>query len=320
MRQAGRYLPEYRAVRARAPFLELCRRPELAAEVTLQPIDRFGMDAAVIFSDILVLPEALGLPVIFEDGAGPRLERTITGPDDLARLTRAGLVERLVPVHEAIAAVHAVLAPRGIPVLGFAGAPFTLACYCVDGGTSREYPRTRRLMRREPAVFAQLLDILAQAAAQHLIAQARAGAAAVQVFDSWAGLLGRDDYRAHALPPLRALVAEVRRAGVPVIVYANGSAAHLAALRDSGASVVSVDWRLPLDAVRSELGADLPLQGNLDPTALYADPGTVAQQTRAMLAANAGGPLIANLGHGLLPDTPVESVQAFVQTVKESAG
>ncbi len=315
MRQAGRYLPEYRAVRRRADFLTLCRTPELAAEVTLQPVDILGVDAAVVFSDILVVLEAAGIPVHFEEGGGPVLQKRIRSAADMVIL-RTFEPESLAYVGGAIRAADAVLRPRGVPVIGFAGAPFTLAAYAVEGKTSRDFPATRRFMREAPDAFSRLLDYLASAVAAHLAAQIQAGARAVQIFETWGGLLARDVFASLALPAIQTVIQRLKPLGAPVILYLNGSAPHLEAMARSGADVLSVDWRLPLSECRRRAGPAAALQGNLDPAALYGCPASVREAAAAMLRDFSGPGLVANLGHGIFPDTPVENARAFIETVQ----
>lgn len=317
MRQAGRYLPQYRAVRGRVDFATLCRTPDLAAEVTLQPIDILGVDAAVIFSDILVLPEAMGLPVVFEDGGGPKFTRRITSAGDIEKLVLPDPASALGFVGEAIRRVRRTLEPRGVPVIGFAGAPFTLAAYMIEGETSRDFPRTRRAMNEDPAAFRRLLGRIADAVGEYLRYQVAAGASAVQLFDTWAGLLGAEAYLSLALPAVSRAIGAVKGRGAPVILYVNGSAQHIEAMAQSGADALSVDWRVPLDEVRRRAGDSVALQGNFDPAALYAPVEEVRRATRAMLARHPGPGLIANLGHGVFQDTPVEGARAFVDTIRE---
>lgn len=319
MRQAGRYLPAYRAVRARVDFLTLCKTPELAAKVTLQPVDTLGVDAAVIFSDILVLLEAMGLPVHFAKDHGPRLDRPIRSASDVKRLRTPDVARTLRYVGDAIRFTSAALRSRNIPVIGFAGAPFTLACYAIEGETSREFTKTKRFMRQSPASFTTLLGTIADAVAEHLAWQVESGAGAVQLFDTWAGILSRDDYRRFALPALQRVMSRLKKspvgAAVPVILYVNGSSPHLEAMAETGTDVLSVDWRLPLSEVRRRVGRNVALQGNLDPTALYASPREIRRSARAMLDDHPGPGLIANLGHGILPDIPVEHARAFVDEI-----
>ncbi len=317
MRQAGRYLPEYRAVRQKVDFLSLCRTPELAAEVTLQPVDILGVDAAVIFSDILVLPEAMGIPVTFEERGGPKLARRIATAGDVESLVPPDPASDLRFVGDAIRLTRRTLGPRGIPVLGFAGAPFTLAAYMIEGETSRDFTKTRRAMHADPPLFRRLLGKIADAMGQFLRFQIEAGASAVQIFDTWAGLLGQDAFRSFALPAISRAIDAVKGLGAPVILYVNGSAQHIESMAQSGADAISVDWRVPLDQVRRRAGDKVGIQGNLDPAALYSPPAQVREATAAMLARHPGPGLVANLGHGLFPDTPVEGARAFVDTIRE---
>lgn len=316
MRQAGRYLPQYREVRAKVDFLTLCRTPELASQVTLQPVDLLGVDAAVIFSDILVILEAMGLPLHFGADQGPRINKPIRHKTDLQRLHPPAIERDLGYVGDAIRLTTAALKGRNIPVIGFAGAPFTLACYAVEGKTDREFKMTRKWMREDPEAFALLLEKLEDGVRQHLEFQIRSGAAAVQIFESWGGILGQETYRTFILPGMQRLVASLKPLGVPIIFYLNGSSPHLKSMLESQADVLSVDWRLPLSEVRRQVGPRPALQGNLDPTALYGSPKMVAEATRQMLADHPQPGLIANLGHGILPDVPVEHARVFVETVK----
>lgn len=317
MRQAGRYLPEYRAVRQKVDFISLCRTPDLAAEVTLQPIDILGVDAAVIFSDILVVPEAMGIPVTFEERGGPKLARRIATAGDVESLVPPDPASDLSYVGEAIRRVRRSLEPRGIPVLGFAGAPFTLAAYMIEGETSRDFTKTRRALHADPVLFRRLLGKIADAVGHFLRFQIESGASAVQIFDTWAGLLGQETFRTFALPAIARAIDAVKGLGAPVILYVNGSAQHIESMAHSGADVISVDWRLSLDEVRRRSGDRVGIQGNLDPAALYAPPDRVRESTAAMLARHPGPGLVANLGHGLFPDTPVEGARAFVDTIRE---
>lgn len=316
MRQAGRYLPEYRAVRAKVDFLTLCRTPELAAEVTLQPIDLLGVDAAVIFSDILVVLDAMGLPLTFANGDGPRFSRTISHEDEIEQLSTTSLPQQLSYVYKAIRLTAEMLQPRNIPVIGFAGAPFTLAAYAIEGETSREFHRTKKFLFQNPKAFQKLLKKISQGIIEHLVAQLEAGASAVQLFDTWGGLLSRDHYREHILPTLQEVVQTVKQKGAPFIFYMNGSSPHLETMAQTGADVLSVDWRLPLSEVRKRVGNEVALQGNLDPTMLYASPEQIRQATLNLLREHPNPGYIVNLGHGILPDTPVNHVKTFIQTVQ----
>lgn len=317
MRQAGRYLPEYRAVRSRVDFLTLCRTPDLAAEVTIQPVDLLGVDAAIIFSDILVLLEAMGLPLYFGKDGGPKISKAIQKAAEVGDLHLPDIARDLGYVGSAIQIVRKNLSPKGIPVIGFAGAPLTLACYAIEGETSRDFNKTKRFLAEQPVAFQSLLQKLAKGVALHLRAQIEAGAAAVQLFDSWAGILGQSAYCENILPSLQLIISELKPLGVPVLLYANGSSHHLETLVASGADVLSVDWRLPLSEVRRRVGDHVALQGNLDPTLLYASAAEIRRLTRAMLADHPGPGYIANLGHGILPDIPVEHARIFVNEVKK---
>jgi uroporphyrinogen decarboxylase len=317
MRQAGRYLPEYRAVRARTDFLTMVRTPELAVEVTLQPVDLVGVDAAIIFSDILVIPEAMGLPLTVDEGIGPRFGRTVRTPADLARLRDPLAEGKLDYVGDAIALARRELDGR-VPLIGFAGAPWTLASYMIEGQGTKTFSVAKKLLVEQPALAHQLLGLLADAVGHFLCAQVAAGAQLVQLFDSWAGALGHDDYRTFALPYLARAASIARRAGVPVIVFSPGAGWALSEIqRATGAEVIGVDWHTAPATARMHVGGGQALQGNFDPCWLYGTPAEIRRRTHLMLEAFGSGPLIANLGHGILPDTPVASARAFVDAVKE---
>ena len=316
MRQAGRYLPEYRAMRERFGFLELCRNPDAAAEVTLQPVDRLGVDAAILFADILLIVEPLGVGLEFAKGEGPVIRRPVRSERDIARLGRID-VESSVPfVFETVRRVKQALAGR-VPLIGFAGAPFTVASYVVEGGPSREYLHTKRLMYEEPEAWHRLLEILAEATARYLNGQIAAGAQAVQIFDSWVGVLAPDDYRAFVMPHTRALVRALTP-GIPVIHFGTGTAALLPLMRAAGGDVIGLDWRIDLDAGWAAVGHDVAVQGNLDPAVLLAKPPYIRQRVKDILDRADGRPgHIFNLGHGVLQETPVEHVKALVEIVHE---
>lgn len=316
MRQAGRYLPEYRQVRSKVDFLTLCKTPELASQVTLQPVDILGVDAAVIFSDILVLLEAMGLAITFETDGGPKINRTLQNQTDIHSLHPPDIAKDLDYVGKAIRLTTRSLKDRNIPVIGFAGAPFTLACYAIEGKTSREFNKAKRFMNENPKDFTNLLEKLADGISLHLKAQIESGASAVQLFDSWGGILSREVYRQFALPALQRTIQPLKSLGVPIILYLNGSTPHLESMKETDADVLSVDWRVPLSEVRQRIGSNLSLQGNLDPTILYAPIEQIIRSTQNMLRSHPGPRWIANLGHGILPDIPVEHAQAFIQTVK----
>ena len=319
MRQAGRYLPGYRAVRARCDFATLCRTPDLACEVALQPIDAFDLDAAIVFSDILLPLEAMGMRLEFAE-AGPSLPEPLRERAAIDRLRIPDPAAHLSFVLEAVARTRAALAGR-VPLIGFAGAPFTLAAYAVEGKGGHDFQTARRLLLADPEAARALLGKLAETVARLLAAQIAAGAECVQLFDSWAGTLSPADYAELALGPVQAAIAALRaspafRPEVPIIYFLNGAAPHLEAAARSGADVLGIDWRLDLGEARRRLDGR-PLQGNLDPVALLLPPEAMARRARAVLAGAGGRPgHIFNLGHGVLPSTPVESVRLLVDTVR----
>jgi uroporphyrinogen decarboxylase len=314
MRQAGRYLPEYRAVRARArDFLTLCKTPELACEVTLQPVERLGVDAAILFSDILIPVEKMGVPLTFSEGEGPRLEPV---RDEAAvRALRVPDPEAETPyVLEAIRLIRRALDGK-VPLIGFAGAPFTLLTYAVEGQTGKQFAETKRLLYTAPDVAHLLLQKISDATAAYLAAQVRAGAQVVQLFDSWVGQLAPEDFRAFAAPYARRVIDALRPLGAPVIYFANDGAALLAEAAGLGAQALGVDWRLPLDEVRARAGAAITLQGNLDPCVLFAAPSEIERRAADVLHRAGGRRHVFNLGHGILPPTPPEHAEALVEIV-----
>lgn len=320
MRQAGRYLPEYQEVKRRHTFVEMCTQPELAVEVSLQPLRRFGFDAAIVFYDILFIVEAMGAPLEFQ-ATGPVFHRPLSTLAEVEALRPPDL-HGLEP-GKSTGAILASLrelrrqVPASTAVLGFAGAPFTLASYLVEGSFGRNGDRIRRWIHEEPAAAHRLLERLAEATSDYLAAQVEAGATTVQLFDTWAGLLSPQDYREFALPYEKAALAPLAEAGVPTVLYINGSVHLLDDLLDSGARVVALDWRHDLAAVRQRLGPKVALQGNLDPAVLCASPEVVRRRTQELLEALRGDPAyVFNLGHGIGKDTPVASVEALVETVK----
>jgi uroporphyrinogen decarboxylase len=318
MRQAGRYLPEYRAVRQRADFLTMVGTPELAVEVTLQPVDLLGVDAAIIFSDILVIPQAMGMGLSVEDGIGPRFHQPLRAPAEFDRL-RDPVPERdLGYVLDALRLARRELEGR-VPLIGFAGAPWTLMSYMVEGEGSKAFTHAKRLLVQEPARAHALLARLAQAVGAFLVAQVRAGAQAVQLFDSWASALGPRDFREFALPYLAEAVRIARGAGVPVIAFAPGAGWALEEIAAAAAAdVIGIDWQTDAADARRRLGdRQVALQGNLDPCWLYAPPAVIRTRTHEMLAAFGGRGHIANLGHGINPDVPVANAKAFIDAVKE---
>lgn len=314
MRQAGRYLPEYRAVRERLSFIEMCRRPEVAAEVTLQPLRRFDLDGAIIFADILLPLEPMGIGFRFTAADGPVIDQPLRSGHDLARVRRVDAAEELGYVMETVRLVRRELDGR-VPVIGFAGAPFTLASYVVEGGHSRTYAHVKAFMYHEPVAFGRLLELLADVVADYLAAQVAAGAQVLQVFDSWVGWLSPYDYELLVLPHVRALLDRVRRCGVPVIYFANGAGGMLHHVARAGADVVGLDWRVDLDRARQALG-DVAVQGNLDPMVLLGPPAAIEERVADVLRRAGGRPgHVFNLGHGLVPETPPEHVAFLVDTV-----
>jgi uroporphyrinogen decarboxylase len=313
MRQAGRYLPEYRELRQRVDFLTLCKTPELAAEASLQPLQRFPLDAAIIFSDILLPLEALGCRMTFNPG--PKLADPVRTRAHVDALVPRPAAEVVPYVAEAIRLLRRELNGR-TPVIGFCGAPFTLAAYLVQGEGKEGFGALKTLLYREPATLEALLETLTAAMTDYLRLQISAGAQAVQIFDSWAGLLDPVTYEHFALRWVRQIVAGVRDLGVPVIYFVNGAPHLLEAAASAGAEVLGLCWRTPLDVAAARVGAGIALQGNLDPHALFADPETVTRLAADVLSRVAGREgHIMNLGHGILPGTPIASVEALVETV-----
>ncbi len=316
MRQAGRYMPEYRRIRERVSFLELCKRPELAAEVTIMAVDRLGVDAAIIFADILLILEPMGMDLEFVAGDGPVLHNPIRCAADVDRLNEEVDVEATLGyVMEAIRCTRAGLKPD-VPLVGFAGAPFTLASYMIEGGGSRNYVHTKALMYSDAGAWHALMTQLSRHTARYLNAQVAAGAQAVQVFDSWVGNLSPADYRTFVMPHMQATMAQITP-DVPVIHFGAGTNALLELMRDAGRSVISVDFRVELDAAWRRLGA-VAIQGNLDPCVLYAERPYIRQRAQEILhqAQNRPGHIF-NLGHGILPTTPMDNVIALVDDVHE---
>jgi uroporphyrinogen decarboxylase len=318
MRQAGRYLPEYRAVRARADFLTMVGTPELAVEVTLQPVDILGVDAAIIFSDILVVPQAMGMTLTVEEGTGPRFHHPLHSSGDLDRLRDVEPERELCYVLDALRLARAALGGR-VPLIGFAGAPWTLMSYMVEGSGTKTFSKAKRFLVEQPRSAHALLERLAGVVGRFLAAQVAAGAQALQLFDSWAAALGPRDFREFALPYLAESVRVAKSAGVPVIAFAPGAGWALEEIAEAtGADVIGVDWQTDAAAARRRLaGRPVALQGNFDPTWLYAEPSVIRERTHAMLDAFGGAGHVANLGHGILPDVPVAHARAFVDAVKE---
>ena len=321
MRQAGRYLPEYRELRRTTPFLALCKNPELAAEIMVTAVERLGVDAAILFSDLLLILEPMGIQLEYPAGEGPVLHNPVRNAADVDRLLELETIEPLDFVVEAVRKTRAGL-PEALPLIGFAGAPFTLAAYVIEGGASRDYRLAKAMMYTDTGAWDALMGRLARSVTLYLNAQIDAGAGLVQLFDSWAGCLGPDDYRRYVLPHSRSVI-ESLRPGVPVIHFATGNPALLPLLGEAFGkkrhdAVVGVDWRIRLDDAWRAIGPERAIQGNLDPAALLAEPVEIRRQVREILHQAAGRPgHIFNLGHGVLPQTPVEHVVALVEAVHE---
>jgi uroporphyrinogen decarboxylase len=315
MRQAGRYLPEYRKLRERHSMLEAVKTPELAVEITLQPLCRFDLDAAIIFSDILPPLESTGAEVQFTNGDGPVIVHPVRNARDVEELRLPEANEIAPYTQEAIRLTSKELAGR-VPLIGFAGAPFTLATYLVEGRSSRDYALAKGLMYQEPAVWHSLMDKLSYLVGTYLKAQASAGAQALQLFDSWVGILGPADYREFVLPYSRRAIEMAQSAGVPVIHFTTGTAGMLELIREVGGDVVGIDWRTDLGSAWERLGLDVAVQGNLDPMALLAPVSHLRQRADDVLDQAAGRPgHIFNLGHGVLPTTPPHHVEALIEMV-----
>ena len=317
MRQAGRYMAEYRALRQTYTLLQLCRTPDLATEVTLQPLRRIELDAAILFSDLLIPLEPMGIAFDFVKGEGPSIQQPIRTAADIDRVRVFDPREALTFTFDAIRQIKQVLGER-TPLIGFAGAPFTLASYAIEGGHSNNFALTKSLMYGDPAAWHRFADKLATIVGDYLIAQIDAGVDVVQVFDSWVGALNEADYREFALPHTQKIFAAV--AGrVPTIHFGVASASILHVMREAGGDVIGADWRIPLDAAWERIGHDRAIQGNLDPTLLLGPRERLLSGARDVLARAAGRPgHIFNLGHGILPMTPVENVQALARFVHES--
>src|SRR5690348_9400458 len=316
MRQAGRYLPEYRELRAKHPFLEVCKTPDLAVEVSFQPFRRLGVDAVIVFSDILIVAEAMGLPLELGD-AGPNLPQPVRTAADVEKLHRFDPESETRFLMEAIRRLVRQVGPD-VPVLGFAAAPWTLACYMIEGRTKDGFATAKSFLYTEPATFRELLSRIAQSTISYLRAQIAAGAAAVQLFDTWCGELNLVDYRDFALPAVQQIIEGIAGAA-PVIYYTKASTHLLPAVAESGAAVLSVDWRLNLADLRKSLGPGVALQGNLDPAVLFAPGHSIRRATSEILSQLRGAGHILNLGHGILPDTPVENARVFIETAQQTA-
>lgn len=314
MRQAGRYMPQYRAIRAKYPFLEMCHDPEIASKVTRLPIQVFGFDAAILFSDILVIPEALGVGLHFDEGKGPVIERPLQTAQDIETLPKICVEEKLGFVRETVRLLREDLT---VPLIGFCGAPFTLASYMIEGGSSRDLKKTKQWMFRSPESFHTLLDKLTTCCLDFMHLQARAGVQAFQIFDSWANVLGHSQFREFVQPYLKKLVEGFRSTGIPVILFCRGSSVFATDLAELSPAAISVDWNGDIGKIRASLPASVALQGNLDPDILYAPQKLLRAEIRRLLKTMKGDPgYIFNLGHGIFPDISVEAVHTLVETVK----
>jgi uroporphyrinogen decarboxylase len=315
MRQAGRYLPEYRELREGRDILEMCRSPELAVQATLQPLSRMPVDAAILFSDIMVPMASMGLQVRIDPGTGPMVADPIRSAADLGRL---GELDPEIDVPFVLETIRLLRKELSVPLIGFAGAPFTLASYLVEGGPSRNHERTKALMHGDPATWERLMGILGRAVLALLLAEVAAGAQAAQVFDSWVGALDPDDYARYVLPTMREIFGGLAQSGVPAIHFGVGTGELLPLMAEAGGDVIGVDWRVPLDLAWERVGPRVGVQGNLDPAACLA-PWEVVQEKADAVLSRAGGRAghIFNLGHGVLPGTPVETLQRLVDHVHE---
>ncbi len=322
MRQAGRYLPEYRATREQAgSFLDLCRDAELACEVTLQPLRRYPMDAAILFSDILTVPDALGLGLYFETGEGPRFRKTVRSEADLAGLNEIRADDDLGYVMNAVRTIRREL-NGSVPLIGFSGSPWTLATYMVEGGSSKDFARVKTMAYDQPALMHRLLSLLADAVADYLCAQIDAGAQVVQIFDTWGGSLSAAGYKEFSLKYIQRIVsrlpAEVDGRKVPAIVFTKGGGQWLPAIADCGAQAVGIDWTTDIASARAAVGDRVALQGNMDPSMLFASPARIRDEVASILEGFGHGPgHVFNLGHGITPGVNPDHVTAFVDAVHE---
>jgi uroporphyrinogen decarboxylase len=316
MRQAGRYMAEYRAVRKKHSILDICKKPEIAAEVTITAAEILDVDAAIIFADLLLPLEVMGMPFHFEAGEGPVVERPLRTQKDVDALV-TNRADELGYVAESVRRVVKHFGEK-LPIIGFCGAPFTLASYMIEGGGSRNYIQTKRMMYTEPAAWQTLMRKLADVLAEYAAEQVTAGADALQIFDSWVGCLSVEDYRQYVLPHATELVQRLKKTGVPIIYFGTDSATLLPSMKETGAQVIGVDWRFPLDQAWRSLNYAGAVQGNLDPVLLFGSQKQLRERTDALLQQAAGRPgHIFNLGHGILPETPVENVRALVHFVRE---
>ena len=316
MRQAGRYMAEYRAVRKRHSLVEICKAPALAAEVTITAAEALGVDAAIIFADLLLPLEVMGLDFHFSAGEGPVIEKPLREPRDISRL-RTDRAADLGYVAEAVRLVAKHFSDR-LPVIGFCGAPFTLASYMIEGGGSRNYVHAKKMMYNSPAAWDELMTKLVAVTSEYSAEQVRAGADVIQIFDSWVGCLSVEDYRRYVLSHVKKMVANLHSTGVPIIYFGTDSATLLPSMKETGAEVIGLDWRVPLDAGWRSMNYEVAVQGNLDPVLLFADWRELKARAKDILRQAAGRPgHIFNLGHGILPETPVENVKMLAQFLRE---
>ncbi len=315
MRQAGRYMPEYRAIRKQYSLIEICKRPEVAAQVTIEAAEILKVDAAIIFADLLLPLEVMGLPFHFAAGEGPKIEKPVRTAEDVVNL-RTDRAADLGYVSEAVKIVCKHFGDK-LPVIGFCGAPFTLASYMIEGGGSRNYIFTKKMMYSAPAAWNELMKKLVAVTAEYSAEQVRAGADTIQIFDSWVGCLSVEDYRRYVLPHVTDLIKRLQKTGVPIIYFGTDSATLLPSMQETGAEVVGLDWRIPLNTGWQSLGLKCAVQGNLDPVLLFADWKELKKRAEDILCQAAGRPgHIFNLGHGILPETPVENVKALCAFIR----
>lgn len=314
MRQAGRYMPEFRKIRAKHSFLEVCHNPELAAEVTLLPLRTFNFDAAILFSDILVIPEALQLGLRFEDNVGPVFEKPLSSVKDIEQLP---LIDIKTSLNYVAQAIQLLLSKLKVPLIGFCGAPFTLASYMIEGRSSRDFKKTKQWMLKNPESFHRLLDLITKYTLEYMHLQAKAGVHAFQIFDSWANILAHHQFREFSLKYLQILLKGFASSGVPVIIFCKGSSVFAPQIGEINPSGISLDWNGHLADMRKEIPSNIALQGNLDPDILYAPRKRLKNEIQGMLQSMKGDPgYIFNLGHGIHPDIPVEAVHTLVETVQ----
>ena len=322
MRQAGRYLPEYRATRKQAgSFMDVCTNPDLACEVTMQPLRRYPMDAAILFSDILTIPDALGLGLYFEEGEGPRFRKTVRSAGDLAGLNKIRAEDDLGYVMNAVKTIRREL-NGSVPLIGFTGSPWTLATYMVEGGSSKDFSRVKTMAYDQPELMHELLTLLADAVADYLCAQVAAGAQALQIFDTWGGALSASAYQEFSLSYMQRIIAQLPREAegrpVPVIVFTKGGGQWLPTIADCGAQAVGIDWTTDIAKARAQVGDKVALQGNMDPMMLFASPERIRQEVGNILAGfGSGSGHVFNLGHGITPGVNPDHVTAFVDAVQE---